>query len=148
MYKYFSIKNFEYCLASCAPIALPRAYLINYLITPWSRVLLENPTSSQLVKKLPELYGTRRFITAFRSDRHLSLSWARSIHFLPPHTTSWRSILILYSHLRLGLPNGLIPSGLQPKHSTFTYIPLLYPIRTIYPTHLIRLDLITWKILG
>jgi hypothetical protein len=29
---------------------------------------------------------------------------------LPPHhLTSWRSILILSSHLCLGLPSGLIP---------------------------------------
>ena len=36
-----------------------------YLLTPWSRVLLEKPIGSQLVKKFPAFYGTRRFITAF-----------------------------------------------------------------------------------
>jgi len=45
-----------------------------YLLTPWSRVLLEKLTGSQLVKKFPTFYGTRRFITAFTSARHLSLS--------------------------------------------------------------------------
>jgi len=49
-------------------------YLANYLRTPWSRVLLENLTGFQLVKKFAALYGTRRFITAFTSARHLSLS--------------------------------------------------------------------------
>ena len=44
---------------------------------------------------------TRKFITVFTSARHLSLSWASSIQFIPPHPTSWRSILILSSHLRL-----------------------------------------------
>jgi hypothetical protein len=29
----------------------------------------------------------------------------------PTPSTSWRSILILSSNLRLGLPNGLFPSG-------------------------------------
>jgi len=48
------------------------------LLTPCSRVLLEKLIGSQLVKKFPALYGTRRFITAFTSARHLSLSWARS----------------------------------------------------------------------
>jgi len=46
----------------------------NYLITPWSRVLLENLTGSQLVKKFHAIYGTRRFITAFKRPLHLSLS--------------------------------------------------------------------------
>ena len=64
------------------------AYLFTYLLTPWSRVLLENLTGSQLVKKFPAFYGTRRFITAFTADRHLSLSWARSIHSMTPHPTS------------------------------------------------------------
>jgi hypothetical protein len=45
-----------------------------YLLTPWSRVLLEKLTGSQLVKKFPTFYGNRRFITAFTSPRHLSLS--------------------------------------------------------------------------
>jgi hypothetical protein len=31
--------------------------------------------------------------------------------FHTPHPTSWRSILILSSNLRLGLPSGLFPSG-------------------------------------
>jgi hypothetical protein len=43
-----------------------------YLLTPWSRVLLEKLTGLQLVKKFPAFYGTRRFITALTSARHLS----------------------------------------------------------------------------
>jgi len=51
-------------------------YLVTYLLTPWCRVLLEKLTGLQLVKKLPAFHGTRRFITALTSVRHLSLSWA------------------------------------------------------------------------
>jgi len=36
---------------------------------------LEKLTGFQLVKKFPVFYGTRRFITAFTSARHLSLSY-------------------------------------------------------------------------
>ena len=35
-----------------------------YLLTPWCRVLPEQPTGLQLVKKFPAFHGTRRFITA------------------------------------------------------------------------------------
>jgi len=119
--------------------------LLTYLLTPRSRVLLQKLTGFQLVKKFPPFYGTQKFITAFKSARHLSLSWARSIKFIPPHPTSWRSILILSSHLNLGLPSCLFPSGFPTKT---LYTAYLSPIRATYPAHLILLDMITLKILG
>jgi hypothetical protein len=70
-----------------------------YVLTPWRRVLLEKLPSFQLVKKFPALYGTRRFITAFTSARHLSLSWASSIQSIPPHHTSWRSSFVFYKYM-------------------------------------------------
>ena len=53
-------------------------YLLTSLLTPWSRVLLEKLTGSQLVKKFPAFYGTRRFITAFTRACHLSQSYVGS----------------------------------------------------------------------
>jgi len=50
--------------------------LLTHLLTPWSRVILEKLTGSQLVKKFPAFYWTPKFITALTSARHLSLSWA------------------------------------------------------------------------
>ena len=86
-------------------------YLLTYSLTQYSTVLLEMLTGLQPVKKFPTFYGTRRFITAVTSIRHLSLFWASSIQSIPPYPTSWRYILILSSHLRLGLPSDLFPSG-------------------------------------
>jgi len=83
-------------------------YLLTYLII---YLLAEKLTGSQPVKKFPIFYGTRKFITSFTSARHLSLSWASSIQSILPHPNSWRSILILSSHLRLGLTSGLFLSG-------------------------------------
>ena len=96
--------------------------LLPCLLAPWSRFLLEEVTGFQLVKKFSSFYGTRRFITAFTSARHLSLSWASSIQSVPTHSTSWRSILILSSHLSLDLPSGFFPSG--------------FPTKTLYTPHL------------
>ena len=126
--------------------ALPLwTYHFNYLLTPWCRVLLEKLTGLQLVKKFPAFHGTRVFITALTSVRHLSLSWASPIHSIYPHPTSWRSILILSTHLRLGLPSGLLPSGFPTKN---LYNTLSSPIRATCPAHLILLDFITRTILG
>ena len=90
-------------------------YLHTYLLTSRSRALLEKLTGSQLVKKFPAFYGTRRFITAFTSARHLSLFWARSVQSMAPRPTSWRSILILSSPLSQGLPSGLFPQVSPPQ---------------------------------
>jgi hypothetical protein len=113
-------------------------------LTPWSRVLLENLTGFLLVKKFHAPYWTRRFITAFTSARDLSLSWASSIQSIH-HLTSWRSISILSSHLRPGLPSGLFCSGFPTKT---LYTTLLSPIRATCPAHLILLNFITRTILG
>jgi len=60
----------------------------SYLLTSWSRVLLEKLTRSQLLKELPTFYGTGRFITAFTTACHLSLSSDKSIQSKPPHPNS------------------------------------------------------------
>ena len=132
-----------------SPLILNEYYvmhtLLTYLLTPWFRVLPEQLTGLQLVKKFPVFHTTRRFITALTSVRHLSLPWASPIQSIYPHPTSWRSILILSTHLRLSLPSGLFPSGFLTK---ILYTPLSSPIGTTCPTHLILLDFITRTILG
>jgi len=84
MYYWYNVTKYLY-----------RITTIPYVITPQSRVLLEKPTGFQLVKKFLAFYGTWRFITAFTSVRHQSLSWASSIQSIPPHPIFWRPILIL-----------------------------------------------------
>jgi hypothetical protein len=104
-------------------------YIINSLHVAES---FENRTGSLLVKKLPAFYGIRRLVTAITSARHVPLTWARSIQSIPPHPTSWRSILILSSHLHLGLPIGL-----YGFHTKTLYTPFIFP-HTYYmpsPSH-------------
>jgi len=51
-----------------------KAIFFNIITYFCSRVVLENLTGSQLVKKFSAFYGTRKFITAFTSAHQLSLS--------------------------------------------------------------------------
>jgi hypothetical protein len=116
-------------IPSCC-IAISRTNL-----TAWHRVFPEKLTVPQPVKKFPAFYGTLRFIIAFKRARHLSLSWATSIQSLP-HPISWRYILILSFHLCLGLPGGLLPSGLPYRNFVCT-APVSH--KSIWPAHLIVL---------
>jgi len=86
--------------------------------------------------KFPVFYGTRKFITAFTRGRHLSLSIATSI-FPCPQTTSWRFILIISSHLRLGNPSSLFLSSQKSCTN------LIIPIHATCPAYPITLVLIT-----
>ena len=112
--------------------------LLIYLLTPWSRVLLEKLTGFQLVKKFPAFLWTRRFITELHSPASVTiLRQFNPVH--APHPSSWRSSVILSSHLRLSLPSGFFPSDFphqnplctSPTHNT-CYMPR--------PSHSVRFD--------
>ena len=113
------------CIVICTS-STTTTYLLTYLLTPWCKVLLEKLTGLQLVKKFPTFHGTRRFITALKSVRQMCLFWANPIQSIYQHLTSWKSILILTTHLRLVFPSGLFPSGfphqepIQPPLLTYT----------------------------
>ena len=51
-----------------------------------------------------------------------------------PYRTSWRSILLLSSHLLLGLPSCIFPSGLATK---ILYTLLFSPVRATRPAQII-----------
>jgi hypothetical protein len=58
--------------------------VLYYVLTPLSRILLEELTGSQPVKKFPSFCGPWRFITAFTGAYRPSLSWTRSIQSMSP----------------------------------------------------------------
>ena len=110
------ISLFKYvCVCVCVCVCVhthKHTHTLTYLLTPWCRVLLEKLAGLQLVKKFPAFYGTRRFITAFTSFRHPSLSWASPIQ--SPYPQSTFQVPNLMS-LRI-LPNAS-PRNTPPRRS-------------------------------
>jgi hypothetical protein len=65
---------------------------------------------AQLLKNIPAFYGTRKFITIFIRALHWSYPKPDRLKSIPSHPSSLRSILILFTYPRLGLPSGLFNS--------------------------------------
>ena len=121
----------ENCVVFIATVRQHTApQLIQYdavkLHTPGSRVLLEKLTCSLLVKKFPAFFGLKDSLLYAQVPKTCPYPEPHQSNPCPPHLTSWRSILILSSHLHLGLPIGLFPSGFPTK---ILYAPL--PVRAV-----------------
>ena len=95
-------------------------------------VLPETLTGPLLVKLSHAFYGFQRFITAIhkRTPPVPFLSQINPVH-TSPSLLLQDQFLILSTYLRLGLPNGLLPSGIPTK--------TLYaaPISAICTAHLV-----------
>jgi hypothetical protein len=113
-----------------------RTYLLTYLLTylftcsmehrPWETILFA--ASQEIPRVLWNPKGHCRF---HKCPPTVSiLSQLKPVY--TPHPTSWRSILILSSHIRLFIPSGLFPSGFATKT---LYMPLPYPRYMSRPSH-------------
>ena len=91
-------------------------FLLTYLLTPWSRVLLEKLTGFAANQEIPHILRNPKvhYCTHKRPPPVPILSQLHPVPTTPSHFLR-RSILILSSNPRLGLPNGLIPSGFPTK---------------------------------
>jgi hypothetical protein len=101
--------------------------------------------SRAATQELPNILWNPMVKYRFYRALHWSLSWAKSIQSIPPQSISLRYILILSTHLLLGLPSGLFPSGFPIG---ILYAFLFFPLRVTFPVYFIVLDLIILIILG
>jgi len=111
----------QQCIVFClkiVPVVLFMVSVCEKLTNPWSTVLAEKLTHSQLVKKFSTFYRHWKFTTAFTTTHHVSVSWVRSIQSKHPPSITFLKIQFNFSsHLCLGLPSGLFPSVSPPKPS-------------------------------
>ena len=113
---------------------------------PWSKALLEKLAGFQLVKKFPPHFMEPEGLSPHSQQPATSPYPEPDLSSpCPPHPTSWRSVLIMSSLLRMGLLSDLFPSGF-PTETPYTR--LLSPIRATCPAHLILLDFISRTVLG
>lgn len=105
------------------------------------RVLLEMCQVLTCSRNIHDFHGTRSFNAVLATVRHLSLPCVTSIQSTTSNSICWRSILILCPRLRLGLTNGLYPSGFLTKILHAFHLPSR-PIRATRPDHLFVLNLI------
>jgi len=86
--------------------------LINYLLTPCGCILFEKLIVTQLVKKYSFFMEPEDPVPCLKSP---PMDRASRIQFAPSIPLSLRTILMLYSHLGLGLLSGPLLSGLPTK---------------------------------
>jgi hypothetical protein len=109
--------------------------LTNYVEQSPSSEANSRPESQELL----DFYTILRFITVYTTARHWTLTWDRSVQSTTYNPISVRSILILSSHLRLGLPEVSSIHIFRPIFLNFFVSRML----ATCPTHHIPLDLFT-----
>jgi hypothetical protein len=92
-------------------------------------------TSCAVTQEFPNILWNPKVHYHVRMRPFLVNLWSQINPVHTPHPISLGSILILPTHLRLGLSSGFF-------HTNILYAFLFSPIRATYPAHLIRLELI------
>ena len=110
LYSFFCFPHTSSLLADCWFI-LRQASL---KVTLWNRPRVEKLIVSCLVNIFSAFYRIRRFITVLTAACHLSVSWARWIHFTLFHPLL-RLLYTLPTLLLPGLRNRLSRSGFGSK---------------------------------
>ena len=96
-------------------------------------------------QEIPRIFGTRRFITAFTSARHLSLSWARSIQSM---TSTFHFLKTNLNIIPLSMPCSSKQFLSLRSTTPNLYVHIRFPIRATCLANLNLLDLITWIVFG
>ena len=118
-------------------------------MTPWSRQVTSQSQTPDRQPEVNSMLRTHNFVqyhNKFSRQGELAHAICSGLPYLEPnkssqcssHPITWMPMLMLFSHLRLGLTSFLFPS-IFPSNSVCNPSPM----RATWPIHLISLDLIT-----
>ena len=115
-------------------LLLPQTYFLTYLLTPWSRVLLEKLTGSAASPEIPCIFGTRMFITVLTSARQLHPVPTTPSHFLKIHlniilpSSFWVSPMVSFPQVSPPEPcTPLSPAPYAPHAPPISFLSILPP---------------------
>jgi hypothetical protein len=115
---YLFIRHNETTLGKVATYLL--TYLLTDLLTPWCRVLSEKLIVTQLVKNILLSLWNPKVLHRVNKSPPLDPILSQLNPVPPSIRISLRSILMLSSHLRIGLPSGLFTIGPPNQNSVNT----------------------------
>ena len=81
------------------------------------------------IQKSPHIFRKMKVHYRVHNSSPLGAIPRQFISFHAPHIIPWRSIWMLYFHLRMGLPIGLYPSGFPTK---ILYASIFFPRATCF----------------
>ena len=144
MAQFESLPTFYFDFAQTFLLEVCSVVILAVRSSPWSRVPPEKLTGPQLLKEFPTIYGTRRFITSYRT--------AHNVFPEPDRAGSCPSSHFWRNHSNIILPSTpgsskWSPSLRIPRQNTVCTSPLSL-LHATYATQLSLLDLIIRIIFG
>jgi hypothetical protein len=98
------MRNMRYHFGALCLDGRGLTYLLPYLLTPWSRVLLEKLTGSAASQDIPRIFGTRKFLTVLTSgmgtskENNDSINRVKLVHY----RVQWQALVKKERIFRIG----------------------------------------------